>query len=129
MNVQVRQTDTSAASPLVDFWNEILAPKLIRYQHILVGAGRRHSNQVLRSLQVKDGDTVLDVGCGFGDTAIDLANRVAPSGRVLGVDCCQSFLDQAWHRAELGWIPNVRFGVFAAAPSQRCLEDGAPDCD
>ena len=109
MTIQFSQPDTPAASPLVDFWNAILAPKLITYQHILVGAGRRHSNQILGSLRVGKGDDVLDVGCGFGDTAIDLANRVAPSGQVLGVDCCQSFLDQAWHRAELSLIPNVQF--------------------
>ena len=109
MNVQVRQADVPVKSPLVDFWNEVLAPKLISYQHIMIGAGRQHSDQILKSLDIQRGDHVLDVGCGFGDTTIDLANAVAPSGKSLGVDCCQAFLDRAWHSAELGWIPNVKF--------------------
>ncbi len=120
MNVQVAPADVPVASPLVDFWNEILAPKFITYQHILVGAGRRHSDQILGSLDLHSGDHVLDVGCGLGDTTIDLANIIAPSGNALGVDCCQAFLDQAWHRAEMGWIPNVRF--------KRCdIETDRPD--
>lgn len=120
MNVQLKSAEAQAASPLVDFWNEVLAPKLITYQHILIGAGRRHSEQILRSLDIKPGDKVLDVGCGFGDTAIDLANLVAPTGKVLGVDCCQDFLDRAWHRAELCWIPNVWF-------ERRDIETERPD--
>lgn len=109
MNVHLQNAPVAPASPLVDFWTEVLAPKLIAYQHILIGAGRRHSDQILPSLGLKKGDHVLDVGCGFGDTACDIAHRVSPGGKVLGVDCCQAFLDHAWRRAELGWVPNVRF--------------------
>lgn len=109
MSVQIRHAEAPAVSPLVAFWNDILAPKLVKYQHILVGAGCQHSYQVLRSLGVQRGDFVLDVGCGFGDTTLDLANMVAPTGKAVGVDCCQAFLDRAWHRAELSWVPNVRF--------------------
>ena len=109
MNIQSNTAQAIPVSPLVDFWNDVLAPKVVRYQHILVGAGRRHSNQIIQSIGVQQGDHVLDVGCGFGDTAIDLANLVGPSGRVLGVDCCQAFLNRAWERAELGWIPNASF--------------------
>ncbi len=109
MNAYARQADTPAVSPLVDFWNDILAPKIITFQHILVGAGQRHSDQIMGQLGVNNGDHVLDVGCGFGDTTIELANCAAPDGKALGVDCCQAFLDQAWHRAEMGWIPNAQF--------------------
>lgn len=97
------------ASPLVDFWNDILAPKFIRYRHVLVGGLSRHSQAVFPRLQVGKGERILDVGCGFGDTAIQLANATGPGGEVLGVDCCRAFLDQAWHAAELSWTPNVRF--------------------
>lgn len=112
MNIQVRQASAPAPSPLVDFWNEILAPKITTFQHILIGAGRRHSNQIMTWLDVPRGAHVLDVGCGFGDTTIDLANLAGPTGRALGVDCCQSFLDEAWARAEVAWIPNVEFKCY-----------------
>ena len=109
MNMQIRQDAAPTASPLVDFGNEILAPKLIKYQHILVGAGRRHSDQIMKSLDIQRGDHVLDVGCGFGDTTIDFGNLVQPNGKALGIDCCHAFLEQAREQAELGWNPNAHF--------------------
>jgi len=47
---------------------------------------------IFPTLQVKEGDEVLDVGCGFGDTAIKLARRVGSCGSVLGLDCCDAFM-------------------------------------
>ena len=46
----------------------------------------------------------MDVGCGFGDTAIQIAKRVGPEGSVLGIDCCDAFLEygRADAKAELG---------------------------
>ena len=78
-----------------DFWNEILVPKFVKYRHILVGGLTHHSARVFPSLKVHEGERALDVGCGFGDTAIQLAQRVGPSGSVLGIDCCATFLETA----------------------------------
>ncbi|MBX3608701.1 MAG: methyltransferase domain-containing protein [Hydrogenophaga sp.] len=93
-------TQTMLAAPesdstLVSFWNRILAPKFLRFQHVLVGGMSRHSEAVMPLLPIANGDHALDVGCGFGDTALALAQRVGPQGRVLGIDCCQDFLDIA----------------------------------
>jgi ubiquinone/menaquinone biosynthesis C-methylase UbiE len=41
------------------------------------------------------GDFVLDVGCGCGATCIALAQRVAPTGRVLGIDVSAPMLERA----------------------------------
>jgi ubiquinone/menaquinone biosynthesis C-methylase UbiE len=81
-----------ADSEFVDFWNEILAPKFNRYRHILVGGLASHSERIFPSLEINRGDRVVDVGCGYGDTAIEIARRVGPSGSVLGIDCCEAFL-------------------------------------
>ena len=62
-----------ATSPLVDFWNDILAPKFIRYRHVLVGGLSRHSETVFSMLGITEGQRILDVGCGFGDTTLELA--------------------------------------------------------
>jgi len=83
---------TTPRSEYVDFWNEVLVPKFIRWRHVLVGGLTLHSAQVFPSLEVKKGDKVVDAGCGFGDTAIELGRIVGPSGSVLGLDCCAAFL-------------------------------------
>jgi ubiquinone/menaquinone biosynthesis C-methylase UbiE len=101
----------AAESEFVDFWNEILVPKFVKYRHILVGGLTHHSAKVFPSLEVGEGDTVVDVGCGFGDTAILFAERVGASGSVLGVDCCDAFLDYARADAKAAGVDNVTFVV------------------
>ncbi len=93
----------------VEFWNEVLAPKFIRFKHILVDGLSHHSDAVFPSLSVKEGDSVLDVGCGFGDTAIRLARAVGPSGRVVGLDCCEVFMDYGREAAREEGLENISF--------------------
>jgi ubiquinone/menaquinone biosynthesis C-methylase UbiE len=93
----------------IDFWNEILVPKFIRWKHIIVDGLTLLSAAVFPTLQVKPGDKVVDAGCGFGDTAIQLARRVGPSGSVLAVDCCGAFLEYGRRDAAAGGIGNVTF--------------------
>jgi len=100
---------TLGDTAFVRFWNEVLAPKFIRFKHILVDGLSQHSEAVFPSLPVKTGDRVLDVGCGFGDAAIKLAKLVGPSGEVVGIDCCDAFLDYARKDVEARGLTNVRF--------------------
>jgi hypothetical protein len=39
----------------VDFWNNILVPKFIKYKHILVDGLTHHSEAIFPSLSVKEG--------------------------------------------------------------------------
>jgi ubiquinone/menaquinone biosynthesis C-methylase UbiE len=93
----------------VQFWNDVLAPKFIRFKHILVGGLTQHSEAVFPSLNVKKGDRILDVGCGFGDTTVKLADLVGPSGEVVAVDCCDAFLAYATKDAADRGLKNVSF--------------------
>lgn len=108
----------------VRFWNEVLAPKFKRFQHILVGGLTQHSAAVFPDLPVYQGDRVLDVGCGFGDTAIQLANRVGPTGHVTGVDCCDAFLHDAQIAAAEAGVENLD---FLRADAERMLPEGQYD--
>ena len=102
-----QQTDSD--SEFVDFWNEILVPKFIKFKHILVGGLSHHSEKVFPTLEVKEGDIVTDVGCGFGDTAMLLAQRVGPQGTVLAIDCCDAFLEYGRKDAAAAGIDNITF--------------------
>ena len=96
-------------SQYVDFWNNVLVPKFVRWRHILVDGLTLHSAKVFPALAVRKGDSVVDAGCGFGDTAIQLARLVGPSGSVLAIDCCDGFLEYGRRDAEAAGLTNISF--------------------
>ena len=99
----------SAGSQYFDFWNNVLVPKFVRWRHIIVDGLTLHSAKIFPSLAVRPGDKVLDAGCGFGDTGIQLARLVGTSGSVLGIDCCEGFLQYGRQDAKAAGINNVSF--------------------
>ena len=62
----------------VGAWAEVREP----LERQLAPLGRR----ALAALAPRPGESVLDIGCGGGETALDLARAVAPDGTVVGVD-------------------------------------------
>ncbi len=99
----------ASSNEFVDFWNDVLVPKFTRYRHILVGGLTHHSEKIFPTLEISEGDKAVDVGCGFGDTAIQIAQRVGPQGSVLGMDCCNAFLEFGRADAKAAGISNVTF--------------------
>ncbi len=103
------ETAVEPRNEYVDFWNTILVPKFVRWRHIIVDGLTLHSAKIFPSLEVHEGDRVVDAGCGFGDTAIQLARLVGPAGSVLAVDCCDGFLAYGRQDAKAAGISNVTF--------------------
>jgi ubiquinone/menaquinone biosynthesis C-methylase UbiE len=64
-------------------------------------------------LDLQPGRRVLDVGCGTGDDARAMAQRVAPAGRVIAVDGSQHMIAAARQRSEGCDLP-VEFQVADA---------------
>ncbi len=60
-------------------------------------------------LDLRDGLTCLDVGCGGGDVTLDLGRRVAPHGKVVGTDIDPVTLAIARREAQQQGITNVEF--------------------
>lgn len=50
------------------------------------------------AVALQPGEQVLDVGCGFGATTVEAAERVAPDGAVLGADISAEMLARAAER-------------------------------
>ncbi len=59
------------------------------------------------ALSPSSGLIVVDVGCGAGQSVLQLAERVGLHGHVIGIDIARPLLDIARHRA--GELPNVNF--------------------
>jgi ubiquinone/menaquinone biosynthesis C-methylase UbiE len=108
-DIQRKESPAQDDSQFVQFWNEVLAPKFVTYRHILVGGLTHHSEAVFPELPVREGDRVLDVGCGFGDTAMKLARLVGPQGEIVGVDCCDTFLEIAARETDAAGVTNVSY--------------------
>src|SRR5215510_4480861 len=83
----------------VGAWAEVREP----LERQLAPLGRR----ALVALAPRPGESVLDIGCGGGETALDLARSVAPDGRVVGIDLSAAVLAFA-RRAATG-CERVRF--------------------
>ena len=60
-------------------------------------ANRRATRLAIAALDVRSGDTVLDLGCGTGD-AVPALSAAADGGRVHGLDHSQAMIDAARHR-------------------------------
>jgi arsenite methyltransferase len=59
--------------------------------------------------ELTDGETVLDLGSGAGADVLISARRVAPSGRVIGLDMTDEMLDLARRNAAEAGVENVEF--------------------
>src|SRR5215218_2602961 len=76
-----------------------------------IGHGQTNSQPrtveaMLRLLEVRSGQKVLDVGCGSGWTTALLAHLTGPSGRVLGVELepdLVAFGTENLDRLDLSW--------------------------
>ena len=73
---------------------------------------------LLDAARLEPGGRVLDVGCGIGDTTLDAARRVGPSGLALGVDDSLTMVERARRRAADAGLAHVGF-VHADAQTQR----------
>jgi arsenite methyltransferase len=72
----------------------------------------------LRHARIEPGDTVLDLGCGFGIDSVLAAGRTGPSGRVLALDFLPEMLERTASAAEQAGFGNVEpvLGDMEAIP-------------
>jgi SAM-dependent methyltransferase len=91
------------------YWNEQAGPTWVSQQERLDPQIRPHGARGLALLDARAGERVLDVGCGCGETSLELARRVGPSGRVLGADISGPMLDRARERATAAGLANLSF--------------------
>ena len=103
---------TSPNDDIIRFWNDIGAPKFVRFRRAMTTALAAHGRFALALFPPAAGAAILDVGCGFGDAEVELAERVGANGRVLGIDCASPFIEIA--QREFAAPPRIGFAVADA---------------
>ena len=101
--------DATVSDQFTAFWKDVLVAKFERFRNIMLEGLSYHSEIPFRTLDVPPGAKILDVGCGWGDTAIELARKAGPSGSVLGLDICDEFMEKGRRDARAAGLDNVKF--------------------
>ncbi|WP_374590774.1 class I SAM-dependent methyltransferase [Aquabacterium sp.] len=99
-------------------WNGVLGQRWAELQSETAGIVAPFGAAALQLAAPRPGERVVDVGCGCGDTSIELARSVAPAGRVLGVDVSQPMLQVAKARAELAGLAHLSFSEADASDAE-----------
>jgi demethylmenaquinone methyltransferase/2-methoxy-6-polyprenyl-1,4-benzoquinol methylase len=73
------------------------------------GMHHRWRRRAADRAELAPGDSALDVCCGTGDLAIELARRVGPNGAVVGCDFSEPMLELARRKASQRRLSQVRF--------------------
>lgn len=87
--------DTSPNAEAIEAWDGVLFDRFVKFRHLMTDGLGVHGEEALRRHPPAPGDRVIDLGCGFGDTAQRISGIVGPRGSVLGVDVSPRFIDVA----------------------------------
>jgi ubiquinone/menaquinone biosynthesis C-methylase UbiE len=101
--------DPTGNASTIEAWNTVLYDKFRRYEHLLIEGLGQHGTRLFECYPPKSGARVMDVGCGMGDTAIQIAQMVGPEGEVVGIDCAENFIEASRERAREHGVDNVSF--------------------
>lgn len=86
-------------SAQIDYWNATAGQTWASLVAQLDAQIEPLGLEALRALAPVTGERIIDIGCGCGQTSLDLAARVGPSGSVVGVDISVPMLAIARQRS------------------------------
>jgi SAM-dependent methyltransferase len=92
-------------------WNTVLFDRFSQYRHIFVVALKRFGDVAITTSPPPSGARIVDIGCGFGDTAQQLALIAGPTSHVVGVDAAERFIEAAQEEASAAGVENVELRV------------------
>ena len=91
------------------YWNDSAGPVWVEMQDTLDRELRPLGVAAMAALGPATGERIIDIGCGCGETSLDLARRVGPSGSVLGADLSAPMLGVARERARAAGLAQAAF--------------------
>jgi SAM-dependent methyltransferase len=112
---QPPQTQDPREAAQIAYWNDRTAANWTTLQARIDPIFAPITALALRRAAVQPGERVLDVGCGCGDTVLQLARLVGPRGHVLGVDVSAPMSAHARERIVAAGIAHAEIVVADAA--------------
>jgi SAM-dependent methyltransferase len=88
-----------ANADMQEFWNRQGGPTWVAHEPVFDTFLAPVEALLRAAARPQPGERVLDVGCGFGTTALAMAAAVGPTGSVLGVDLSDAMVARTLERA------------------------------
>lgn len=86
-------TETKDANAvIIEAWDGVLFEKFSRFRYIFTEGLAAHGTAAIDRIKPQKGESVIDIGCGFGDGTAELA---AITGNARGIDCAPNFINYA----------------------------------
>ncbi|HXS33657.1 MAG TPA: class I SAM-dependent methyltransferase [Solirubrobacterales bacterium] len=92
-------------------WSGPLFECFVQYRDLVAGGLGAHGEAALAAHPPRPNDRVVDLGCGFGDTTLRLAELIGPGGDALGIDVSEPFIEMARKETGEADVANIRFAV------------------
>ena len=92
----------------IEYWNES-GSRWVEMNDVMDAQISPLGEAAMQHAAVVRGQRVLDIGCGCGQTSLQLAERVGNDGRVLGLDISAVMLQRARERAKQAGLSNLEF--------------------
>lgn len=90
-------------------WSGPLFDLFVEYRDLTAAGLGAHGEAAMQLSPPRPGERVLDLGCGFGETTLQLAGLVGEQGSALGIDVSEPFVIAAREEAEAAGVANAEF--------------------
>jgi SAM-dependent methyltransferase len=102
---------TGENAEAIQAWDGPLFDRWVKFRHVVTTGLGAHGDAALALVPPEEGQRVLDIGCGLGDTTQQIAALVGAAGEAVGVDAAANFIDAATAEAAEAGVENAKFFV------------------
>ena len=90
-------------------WNGVLGQRWVAMRQEVERVVAPFGAAALKAAAPQPGERAIDIGCGCGETTIEIARLIGPAGSVLGIDVSPPMLEVARARAVSAKCPQLSF--------------------